>query len=242
MLGYTLYSGTSSVTVPVIAINPGNQGNVTVGVITTLLTAMVGVDTVTNVTAFTDASAQESDTDYKNRFVLFINSRSSATLAALEYAIANYQQGLTYQVLDGINLAGVQTPAIVSIYVDDGSGSTPTQTISGLNAAVQLVRAAGVTVSVYPAVTVTANINFTLNVLSGINKSQVIAAITQAIPITINSLPVGVPLTFYSLPGLIYNAAIGQIASIETLTLNGSNVDIGGVANQVVRLSTLTVS
>lgn len=241
--GYALFAGVISIDVPVVADNPGIVGNAAIGAISVAGSALVGVDNVTNPIAFTNAVANESDDSYRSRFVNFINSRSLGTTTAIASAIDSLGMNLTYNILDGVNISGTLTPGIVSVYVDDGTSGAPiaSSKVAQVNLTIQSVRSAGVQAFAYPAAKVNANINFSLAVLPGVDKNAVIAAINQALPALINKLPVGTALTFYSIPSMVYNAAPGQILSIENLTLNGATVDIGGAANQAVRLSSLTV-
>jgi uncharacterized phage protein gp47/JayE len=239
--GYVLYAGTLSVNVPVQCLTAGVSGNAGQGIISVLATNLEGIDNVTNISAFTNASPNESDASFKSRFVLFIASLYLGTVPAIEYAIQSYNQNLTQYVLDAMDLNGNILPATVTVYIDDGSGYTPSSTVQAVNALLPNVRSAGIAVNVYAATNVPANISGNITFNSGVDANAALAAINAAVPVIVNALPVGTQLTFYSIPAIIYNAAVGQIAALENLTLNGSVVDIGGNPNQVVRLQSFTL-
>lgn len=94
--GYLLPAMATSFSVPVQAAVVGSAGNVQANGITQLAAAIAGVDTVSNVAALTKGLDPETDAALRSRFVNYINSRSRATDAAVAYAVASVQQGLSF--------------------------------------------------------------------------------------------------------------------------------------------------
>ncbi|MGH6970530.1 MAG: baseplate J/gp47 family protein, partial [Caulobacteraceae bacterium] len=82
--GYVVPAGTASLSgVPVAAVTAGAAGNVVVGAIGLLMTAIPGVDTVTNPAPASGGADAESDASLRAGFQTFILSLASATLAAI---------------------------------------------------------------------------------------------------------------------------------------------------------------
>lgn len=230
--GYVMASGTGSVTVPVQAVNAGTQGNVQAATITLIASAIAGVDTVTNASAFTNALNAETDAALRARFAAYIQALSKSTLAAIGYAIVSVEQGLTYVIQEG-------TPgtAQVTVTIDDGSGSPSSTLIGEVQTAINAVRAAGIEVVVQgPSVTDT-TIAFTLNVTAGTNKPAAVALIVPALLAYVDALPVGGALAASNVIAQAYAAAPGMIASIESLLLNGGTGDVNPGATGVVKVT-----
>jgi uncharacterized phage protein gp47/JayE len=80
--GYTIPAGTTAIDVPVASSLPGASGNVQAGAIVLLASPIAGVDTVTNLLPTVGGADAENDAAFRNRFTLYINSRSLATAVA----------------------------------------------------------------------------------------------------------------------------------------------------------------
>ncbi len=83
--------GEKTVTVSVISTISGIDGNVEIGSISDFVSKPAGVDTVTNLVAFTTGKAEETLDEQKNRFQKFIASLSRGTLQAIEYGSTTAQ-------------------------------------------------------------------------------------------------------------------------------------------------------
>jgi uncharacterized phage protein gp47/JayE len=230
--GYVVANGVGSVTVPVQAANAGTQGNVQAATITLIASAIPGIDTVTNASAFTNALNAETDAALRARFAAYIQALSKSTLAAIGYAVESVEQGLSYVIQEG-----APGTAAVTVTVDDGSGTPSSTLLSNVATSIAAVRAAGVEVVVQgPSVTDT-TVAFTLNVTAGTSKPAAVALITPALLAYVDALPVGVSLAVSNVIAQAYAAAPGMVGSIEALLLNGGSADINPGATGVVKVT-----
>ena len=60
----------------------------------------------------------------------FFNSLSKATLGAFAFAILSLQQGLQSELIENQLYNGTSLNGVVTVIIDDGSGATPSGTIS----------------------------------------------------------------------------------------------------------------
>ena len=231
--GYLIPANTGSATLPVQALNIGTQGNVAAGAVALLASGISGVDTCTNASAFTNGLAAETDAAFRARFVLYINSMSEGTVAAVENAVLSVQQNLTCTVQPG-------TGSFV-VTVDDGTGNPSSATLAAVLAAVGNVYALGITYSVQGPTEIVAAVAFTLTAASGYTKANMIPVIATALTAYINALPMGAALPYSRVAQVIYDATPG-VANVTGLTLNGLTADLGGSHAQCVRAGAITIS
>ena len=239
--GYVLPAGQGAVTIPVQAAVVGAAGNVQAGAISLMGTAVSGVDSPSNALAFTNGANPEPDPALRARFTLFINSRSRATILAVQNAVAGVQQGLTYSVQENVDEQGNPSIGHFVVTVDDGTGMPASSLLATIYAAVDAVRPIGTTFSVVAPSDLLANVNLILTVLASAQKAVVIPQVVSAITAFIDSVPVGTALPYSRLASLAYGAS-AAITNVSDITLNGGTADIGGGPAQVVRPGVITVS
>lgn len=240
---YVIPAATASAILPVQAQTAGAAGNIQAGTISLLGTAIPGVDTVTNALAMTGGADAETDAALIARFPLWVAALSQATPAAIKAAIAGVQQGLTYYVAENQTVAGAYQPGNFVVTVDDGSGSPPAPLQTRVYAAVDAVRPIGSTFTVQPPTVTSVNVAFTLNVAAGVIKANVVGAVAAAVTAYINGLPVGTSLPYFTVAMTVLNSLpAGQIANIESLTLNGGTTDITVTSAGVVKAGTVVIS
>jgi uncharacterized phage protein gp47/JayE len=80
----------------------GTAGNVDANTITNMLSSIAGITTVTNPAAFSDGAEEETDSERKTRFALYIQSLARATRGALEYAATSVDQVVSAKAVDDI--------------------------------------------------------------------------------------------------------------------------------------------
>jgi phage-related baseplate assembly protein len=240
--GYTIPGGTTSGTVPVVALTLGSAGNVQAGAVTLLGTAVSGVDTVVNALAFSGGYNAESDASLKTRFQLYIQGLSKATQAAIGSAILSVQQGLTYNIAVNVNAASVYTPGNFVVTIDDGSGAPPAATITAVYNAVNLVRSICETFSVQGPTDVNVTISLTIVTAPGVIHANMIGPVASAITQYVNTLPVGAPLPYSMISNIAYTTGAGQITNVIGVTINGGTADIVPTAAQVIKIATVTVT
>jgi uncharacterized phage protein gp47/JayE len=240
--GYYLPSGTSSVTVPVIADVAGSAGNVSPGAISLLSTSIPGVDSVLNSVAFINGSDQETDAALRTRVVNFFSSLSRGTVAAITAAAQSVRPGLFITVVEGAVGSGT-----VTVYADDGTGAIPTSTLTSVAQAVQLVRPVGVQVYTVAAITVAAAVNVQILVSADAAASltvheAIVANVAQAVSVFVNTLAIGQTLYYQKLASIIF-AVDARILALPILTVNLASSDIIPAATgAVVRTSSITVA
>ena len=238
---YMRQTGTASVTVQVQATVPGTAGNVQSGVVNVLGTAIPGIDTVSNPTAFTGGQAAETDSSLRLRFVTFINTRAQATEQAFVYAIISVQQNLTYSIQENIAADGSSLPGHVHIIVDDGSGKPTAALLASVSAAVDEIRPIGTSISVAGPSLLTAGISLTLTINSSADGASVQSNVNAALASYINGLGVGQALRISRIAGLCYDAD-ANVSNVQDVLLNGAGGDVGGQAGTVVRSGVFNIA
>jgi uncharacterized phage protein gp47/JayE len=239
--GYAVGSAAADITVPVEAAEAGAAGNVSADTISLIGSSIAGVDTVTNDLAFTDGDDAETDDELRDRFAAYINTRSLATVAAVEYAISTVRQGLFYRVVENEDPNGDEHLGHFVVTVDDGTGAPDSDLLDQVYAAVDAVRPVCSTFEVQGPDVVTANVAFTFSAASGYIKATMEPVIETAVSAYINALPMGDALRWSKLFDVIYSATAG-VANVTVLTVNSGTADVGGAADQVVRAGTVTAS
>lgn len=239
--GYTINPGIPSINVPVRAINSGALGNAAAGAINELIQPIVGVDAVVNQNAFTNGADTESDQAFRQRFILYINSLSKATLLAVESAIAAVQSNIIYNVAENINITGATQLGLFTVIIDDGSGNPPPSLIETVSSSVNRVRPLAVQFGVYPVVPVTANltINVTKNPLY--HDSDIEADINAALANFFKGFGIGSTLIYNKLFQVVYDSNPG-IEVITALLINGTTSDLTASFKERIYPGTVTIT
>ena len=230
----TLPAGSLSVSVPVVCTQIGTAGNTGAGTITQLVQSIPGIDTVTNPVAVTNGLNAESDTALRARFILYIGSVMKGTVLAVQNAVASYQQGLVYSVVEGPVGAGY-----FNVYVGNGTTAGPGSTVlDGIANAVETVRPIGVTPYVSAATIVSATVSMSLTLAAGYDSTTVAGQVETSISNYIDGIPMGGTLPY----GILYSLAFGVsgVTNVSGVTLNGGTSDL--VAGQNVEIVPGTIS
>jgi uncharacterized phage protein gp47/JayE len=222
------------------AVTAGAGNNVVIGAINTLATAISGIDTVTNLTAFTNGADAESNTALRARFVAFVASLSKATKEAVGYAITSLQTGLTYTLTENQTYGGVTDYGYFYVVVDDGTGTPGSTLLNTVANAVDRVRPVTSRFGVFPPVVVNAAVSMTATIASGYDPAATKLLVKNAVTNYINALGLGVTLNWSRLLQVAYDASAG-VTNITGLTINGGTADIATTAKQVVKATTVTV-
>lgn len=239
--GYNISAGVSSISVPVQADVAGTSGNILANTLTLIVGGILGVDSVTNPSAFTNGVNEESDAAFKARFVNFINSRSQATDEAVGYAIQQIQQGLTWTIEPNQTANGTYTPGTFVVTVDDGTGSPPSSLITSVATAIQNIRPIGSTAIIQAPTKISADVTLTVTVPTSLVSATVISEVTAALTTYIDSLSVGQTLAYSRIPQVAYDAD-SNISNVTNVTINGGTSDIIPTTSEVVRAGTLVIN
>lgn len=239
--GYVVAAGVASVTVTVQAVTAGSAGNVSAGSISVISGGIQYIDTVTNTNAFTNGSDAETDDNARARFRLWISSLSKGTLAAVQYAIASIQTGVSYQVVENQNYTGATQNGFFYAVVDDGSGSPTSAFLATVYTAIDAVRGLTISFAVFPPSLLSANIAMTITTSSAATHSDVVALVNTAISEYVATLTLGQMLPVTKLASLAYGAS-PYVTNVSNITLNGLTADLSASVKQVIRAGTIVVS
>lgn len=238
---YVLPANTASITATVKATTAGSAGNVSAGLINTIASAIIGVDTVTNAAGFTDGADQELDAAYRARFPNYIASISKGTVLAVETATTDVQQGITLTLTENQAYNGAADDGFFYEVVDDGSGAPPSPLLSAIANAVEAVRPITTTYAIFAPVVVPANVAMTVTAAAGFTHTAVAAAVQSALVAFLNSLTLGVDLPYTKLAQIAYGASPG-VANVTGITLNSGTSDLIATNQQVIKAGTITIS
>lgn len=236
---YVRPAGTASITVPVQCETPGTAGNVAAGAVCLLGSAISGIDTVTNDAALTNGSDGETDAALRVRFVSYINSRSKATLTAIESAITDVSAGLIYQVIENVDAAGMFLPGNVVAFIDDGSGDVADAVIDQVYIAIDDVRPAAVSIQVVRPKVVRPPVAMTVSVNSTGDLPTIQATISTNIAAYLNSLTIGGSASYSRLIQIAY-ASSTAVTNVSGVTLDGGTVDLPATTGTAYRAGTVT--
>jgi hypothetical protein len=244
---FMIAAGVSSVNLTVQNLVVGTAGNILANALGLVASALPGVDTVTNAAAFTNGLNAESDAAYKSRFGLFLAALARGTVTAVESAALGVQQNLTCAVLSNqAAIGGSAVPGSFVVAVDDGSGATPSETITAVANAVDAVRPVGSTAYVLQATVIDAVVVLTLTCATTALHTQAVAAVQAAVTAYIAALPVATGSNNASFPywriGQLAFDASPLVQTVTAVTLNGGTVDIGGTPGTVVRVGSVSVN
>ncbi len=239
--GYVLAANSASVTVPVQATTSGTAGNVLSNNIQLLATPIPGIDTVTNALPLTGGVDAESDSAFRARFQLYINSRSLATSGAVEFAIASLQQSLRYAVLENVDTQGNPSPGNFCVIVDNGTGYPPASLIAEASGAIEAVRPIGATYSVNGPVVVDVNVAMTVITSTALTAVQVAADIQQNVLAWVAGLPIAGTLAVSMIETLAHNTD-ASVVSVTGTTINGAAMDVTAPDNGVLICLGVTVN
>jgi hypothetical protein len=251
--GYVIPYGQTTVNANVQCSTGGTIGNVQAGQIANLYggpgaVSVTGISSVSNAAAFTNGSPYETDAQLMVRFTLGESTGPVATVNALAAAVLSVQAGLTYAIGDGLNAAGAATAATVTIPVNViGQSSAPSGALIALvQAALNLARSAGVTVTAIAPTINAVPASVTAHVATGANTTAIAAALTTAFDTYVNAIglnPAGNPVTLSYFAVAVILQAVAGVNRIDSLLINGATADITAAtfATQIVA-GTLTIS
>ncbi len=248
--GYLIPAGMQSATLPVQAVAAGTAGNVSAGAISLAGTALSGVDTVTNPAAFTDGAAAETDAALRARFVIFVNTRSLATPAAIAAAIIGVQSNLIYALFENVSSDGAPQPGNFVVVLDDGSGTPSAALLSSVSTAIAGVRPVGSTWAVAGPVVTAASVAVTVTPPAGTPASSFAAAIESAVAGYVDALPINNPASGTTAAGTLFPAQVSAVVAaaspagttVTGVTVNGATANVVPAAMGVVRCTGVSVA
>lgn len=234
--GYVLNEVQTSINARVRAQEAGTAGNVVAQSITTLATAIPGVDSVINASAMMGGIDAETDAALRARFTGYLDSRNRATSQAVGFAITSVRQGVTYTIAERVDASGAVRSGHFTITVDDGSGSPSAEFLDTVAQAVDLVRPIGSTFSLRPPLIIPVAIDLHL-----VGPANVAISVKNAVTSYVAAMPIGAVLSVTRLYQLAYDAD-ARITNVYGANINGSSTDFVPPLYGLVRPSTVTVT
>jgi phage-related baseplate assembly protein len=217
--GYTLPSSTLSMTVAVEASVAGSAGNVAANTITVMTSPITGIDTVTNIAAFTNGADQESDSALKARFAAYILGLSRGDIYGLNASILGTDVTVQYALTEGYNLDGSYRPGYFFVVADDGSGNPPQSFLQTVTDAVQAVRPLAMQAGVFPPTIIQANVSMQITTASTYDHNTVIAQVAALVATNIDSLGLGNSLFWSQIAAWAYT--VPGVTSVQNVQING---------------------
>ena len=170
----------------------------------------------------------------------FIAQLSKGTEAAITYAVTSLQTGLEVRVHSNANPDGSTNYGMVTVFVDDGSGSPPQSVVAAAGVAASAVRAAGVRVGVYGAHVVPAAVVMVVTSDPSYSHTAVVGAVGAALAAYADALGLEVTLPYSRLSAVAYS--VPGVTNVTGVTLNGGTADLVPGWGGTVEASTPTVS
>jgi len=226
--GYTLFSSIGSINVPVQAAVAGSGGNVAAGSISLITSAVTGIDTVTNVAAFTNGANSESDGALKARFSAYILGLSRGDYYGLTSSIEGVATTVQWTLTEGYNYNGSYRPGYFFVVADDGSGNPSAAFLQSITDAANAVRPLGIQCGVFGPTIIWATVSMNLTTAPGYDHNTVVAQVAAAIATNIDSLGLGNTLPFSILAGWAY--AVPGVTSVAAVELNGLTGDAASLS------------
>jgi phage-related baseplate assembly protein len=225
--GYTLPANTSAIAVPVINTTPGSAGNVAVGTISVITSALTGIDQVINNTAFTNGADFESDDSLKVRFSNYILGLSRGDLFGLVASLEGAALDSQFTITEGYNYDGSYRPGYFFVVADDGSGTPGPTFINAMMAAADAVRPLSIQMDVFSPVILFATVAMQITTAQGFDHNTVVAQVAAVIAHSINALGLGVDLQYSMIPGWAYSVA--GVTRVSAITLNQKAGDLATI-------------
>ena len=239
--GYIIPVGETSLDVSIVALAPGNAGNIQAGTISLLASTMPGIDSVTNASGTQNGIDAESDAAFRVRFVDFIGSRSRATLSAIGYAVSSIQQGLSYSIQENVDPTGRTFLGSFVVTVDDGTGFPSAVLLSTIQSAIDAVRPVGSIFSVQAPTVVSAALSMNIAVAIGTAKAPIQVLAGRSLISYVNSLPIGEHLPLTKLAQIAYQAS-SSIVNVGQVLINGLANDLVPGVSGVIKTGTVAVN
>ena len=234
--------------VTVVADGAGSDYNIAAGVISAIDTIVpADVVSVTNESAFTGGTDEETDAEFEERFRTYINGLSGTNSYAIKSA------ALSVNAVRSVSIQNHKPPLKniynMSVYVDDGSGGASEETLDAVKLAIEGDNteenpghlAPGVNIRVITPTAVPVNVEMNVSIVST-DTDEAKTEIQNVVTAYVNSLTIGEACILSSIitkvmalnyvrdvaitsPAANVEPAINQIARIGTISITLTEVD-----------------
>jgi uncharacterized phage protein gp47/JayE len=239
--GYLLPASITAIALPVQCAASGPAGNIQAGTVAVLQSPVPGVDTVTNTAAFSGGANPETDADFRSRFLLYINSRSLATVGAVKDAVLSVQTGLRCGVIENVDPMFDPVAGNFLVIVDNGSGNASDILLADVQAAVDAVRPIGSIFAVQGPAIVEAAVTMTLETSNPLTHLTIAAGVQQAVTAWITGLPLAGILSISKLDAIAHSLD-DSVLSVTTTLINETSNDLVAPINGVIVPTAISVS
>jgi len=223
--GYVIPNGVAAADLPVVCMTPGSIGDVLAGTINVIAAPLPGVDQVNNANPLANGADAEVDAAFRNRFQGYLASRSRATVAAVQNAIASVRQGRNVAIKENTGAGGLAQVGALLVIVDDGTGYPSTDLLANVASAVDSVRPIGTTFAVISPQVLIVNVSLTAEFASSDNATAGISSIQNYVAAYLNKLPIGRAASITKVAQQAYREGPG-VQNIANVQLNGGSVDV----------------
>ncbi len=198
----TLAQGDYYVTVKCIAQNGGFDGNVAAEKIDTIVTGVVGIDSVKNIWGFSGGSDRESDELLRDRILKSYSSVSSGTNKAYYEKLALSVEGVySANVVPRVRGAGT-----VDIYIAAQQAAASNELINKVQAVMDKERELNVDVKVFTALIDLYNLGIEVTLKEGYDLEDVKNNIIDKVSGYISTLDVGDSILEYPMTNAVFQA------------------------------------
>lgn len=229
--------------VTVVADGAGSDYNIAAGVISAIDNIVpADVVSVTNSSAFTGGTDEETDTEFEERFRTYINGLSGTNAYAIKSA------ALSVNAVRSVSIQNHKPPLKniynMSVYVDDGSGGASAETLDAVKLAIEGDNteenpghlAPGVNIRVITPTAVPVNVKMTVKIIST-DTNEARTEIQNVVTAYVNSLTIG--------ESCIISSIITKVMALNfvkdvAVTSPASNVE--PAINQIARIGTVSIT
>ncbi len=239
---YVIPSGTTSINAMVQCSTAGVAGNVQANTVTSLTTAIPGVDFVNNASAAINGEDAESDSSVRARFILWIASLEAATVAAVKNAIANVQQGMSGIIVENTQYNGTTQNGYFTAIINNGSGTASSTDLANAANAIDAARPLCSTFGAHAPTAQAVNIAMSVTTGAGYVHSSVVAEVIAALSAYIQSITTtesGATLPYTQLAAVAYG--IAGVTNVTGVLLNSGTSDLTITYAQAFQPGTISV-
>lgn len=227
-----LLAGNTTVDVAARALEEGKNGNVLAGKIVKMQTKPDGIETVTNVSAFTGGQERETDEHFRERILNAFQGLSNGTNIGYYKQLAMSVPGVDdVEVIPCMNGVGS-----VGVIVASDTGIVSASVVSAVNSLMAARRELGITVTVATPVKVEVAVQANIKPAADYSLDQAKAAVQTAIEDCFAGHRIGKKIYRNALIG----AAMGT-GTIEDISLTAPSTDVTVTAKQRAVLKSLTL-
>lgn len=239
---YQITAGSLYADVTVEAEIAGAAYNVQVGQLKQFSSTVVGVDSVSNLATISNGQDPETDAQYRQRFILWLNSLSKATYNAILSASLNIQTGLDVKLIENKDQNGVARDGYFTVVVDDGSGTPTIDLKQQITDAISPVRGFTIDFVVIGPEVLSPTIAISIKIKSSANEAETILAVQAAIVAYVNALKIGDSLSVYKLIDIAFNNENVIDVQVNSAKVNGSEANLTATEYQVIRTNAINTA